>query len=128
MSATFDEAARREAYTRYIQSDDWRSVRAAALKRAGYCCESCGIPQIKAALQVHHKTYERFRYERPADLQVLCVPCHERADEERRAAVWQKRVSAWASKVYGRLWWVTRRRGAVELEFREWLRSQPNGR
>jgi 5-methylcytosine-specific restriction endonuclease McrA len=72
-------------YTAYMQSPAWQARRRAALNAAGWCCEQCGMPRELVRLQVHHRTYERLGAELPSDLQVLCRPCHERADERRRA-------------------------------------------
>ena len=66
--------------------------RAAALKKAGYCCEACHVKQSKAkgkeqAIEVHHTTgieaweqiidlvFQHILID-PAGLQVLCKECH----------------------------------------------------
>ena len=66
--------------------------RAAALKREGYCCETCGIKQSVAKgkevkLQVHHihgiEDWEKiidYIFEQvlvdESELEVLCMECH----------------------------------------------------
>lgn len=69
-------ATSRDFYLAYLNSAEWKSKRNAALRRFGFRCERCNA---KRDLQVHHKTYERMGYERDADLEVLCVDCHEGA-------------------------------------------------
>lgn len=63
----------RAEYGKYLQSQEWRATRNAALKRAAYRCVRCGR---KRRLQVHHRTYERLGSEHEADLEVLCEDCH----------------------------------------------------
>jgi len=60
-------------YKDYLKSDHWRATRAAALVAAGFRCQLCNSPD---SLAVHHRTYERRGHEAPADLTVLCSPCH----------------------------------------------------
>ena len=70
--------------------------RAAALKRAGYCCEMCGVKQSTAKgkevkVEVHHKSgiglwgklYEVMRAEllNKDDMEVLCKACHKQKHE-----------------------------------------------
>lgn len=78
-------------YGAYLRSPHWRSIRAWALARANYCCESCRWPDLPHArrdngwerhLHAHHLTYERVGAERPGDIKVLCAICH--ADEHDR--------------------------------------------
>jgi hypothetical protein len=58
----------------YLRSEHWRAMRLWALERAENRCQVCAA---SAALDVHHRTYERVGAERPADLTVLCRRCHE---------------------------------------------------
>lgn len=62
-------------YKDYLKSPEWNRTRIAALKRAGFTCQICNANNT--VLNVHHRTYERLACERPADLIVLCQPCHE---------------------------------------------------
>jgi 5-methylcytosine-specific restriction endonuclease McrA len=63
-------------YELYLRCPHWQTTRAAALRRAGHQCESCGAVET---LQVHHLTYKRLRRELPTDLKVLCRVCHMEA-------------------------------------------------
>lgn len=64
-------------YDKYLQSELWKKVRAAALWHAGGKCQLCGQPH--AQLEVHHNSYNRLGgQERPEDLVVLCSDCHRR--------------------------------------------------
>jgi HNH endonuclease len=73
-----------DEYDEYIHSLKWRQKAAAAIARAGEKCERCGYTKFSKRLEVHHKTYDRFKHELPNDLEVLCHECHEKADGERR--------------------------------------------
>jgi 5-methylcytosine-specific restriction endonuclease McrA len=61
-------------YRDYLQSDEWKTTRRRALKRAQFRCQVCNKGE---SLNVHHRTYERRGEERNDDLLVLCQPCHE---------------------------------------------------
>lgn len=69
-------ALRSMPYAQYLRTPHWQATRAAALKRARYRCQLCGVNQW-VTLDVHHSTYERRGHELPADLIVLCRTCHE---------------------------------------------------
>lgn len=116
---------RSERYLEHLKSPEWKALRALVLERANHQCERCGAT---GTLQVHHRTYARLGYELLDDLQAVCVICHERADEERasaaRAAVYHKRVDAWARKRYGSDWDVYRDAVHVEEEFDNWLQDR----
>jgi hypothetical protein len=62
-------------YQAYLQSPEWAQRKFDALRRAGQRCQVCNSP---AALEVHHRTYERIYRELPEDLTVLCRECHAR--------------------------------------------------
>lgn len=68
------KSVRKEAYSDYLQSGNWKVVRLAALHRAGHKCQICNGTEH---LEVHHRTYERLGEEAPNDLVVLDRPCHE---------------------------------------------------
>jgi hypothetical protein len=73
-----------DMYTQYMQSPAWQARRAKRLALAGLRCEGCtayGVP-----LEVHHLHYRSLGHEEDADLEVLCKPCHNQADAERRRA------------------------------------------
>jgi hypothetical protein len=84
-------------------------------------------------LEVHHKTYERFKCEQPSDLEVLCGRCHKKADDDRREeaarrrrarqaeSLWEARLDGWAAKVYGDDWQDRHDADKIEDEFAAWL-------
>jgi 5-methylcytosine-specific restriction endonuclease McrA len=57
----------------YYASSAWARKRVAAIERANHRCQICSAAD---ALNVHHRTYERFEHERASDLIVLCQDCH----------------------------------------------------
>jgi hypothetical protein len=64
----------RDFYQAYLNSPAWRARRTRKLQDVGWRCERCGA---KRDLQVHHRSYDRLGAEFDADLEVLCVDCHE---------------------------------------------------
>jgi hypothetical protein len=74
----------RSDYTEYINSSTWKRLRDAKIKQVGGVCEHCGLSKWSVTLEVHHKTYERFKHEKLEDLEVLCHKCHEKADAKRK--------------------------------------------
>lgn len=84
-------------YLAYIDSPQWQAVRARKLAEVGERCQNCHSwryeldpPRI---LQVHHLNYDQpFGQERMSDLQVLCVPCHEKATRRMRR---NRRIRRW---------------------------------
>ncbi len=62
-------------YQKYLQSDEWKEKRDAALEYAHYRCQLCNSGKC---LNVHHNTYENLPKEVPRDLIVLCEDCHKR--------------------------------------------------
>jgi hypothetical protein len=73
-------SARKERYTNYINSNEWKSFRLSIIKERGYKCEKCGANN--RIIHAHHLTYERFMKELPEDIQLLCVPCHKEIHEK----------------------------------------------
>ncbi len=67
------EELRSMPYADYLQTEEWRERRHAALRRAGYKCQACNKA---GSLDVHHRTYERRGCEEIGDLTVLCRACH----------------------------------------------------
>jgi 5-methylcytosine-specific restriction endonuclease McrA len=63
-----------QEYKRYIASDEWRTRREVAIRKAGERCQVCNMG---GALDVHHRTYVRLGSEMEDDLTVLCRTCHE---------------------------------------------------
>jgi hypothetical protein len=68
------------SYREYLRTPEWRTTRAAALERAGYCC-ALDVTHTED-LEVHHRTYERIGRELAIDLVVLCRPCHRLHHDE----------------------------------------------
>lgn len=89
-------------YREYLGSLQWHAKREAALLRSGRRCQSCGTLRD---LEVHHKHYETFGHEKPEDLEVLCIRCHDQADEQRRRRNhhWAG-MQTYAEKKYGEDW------------------------
>ncbi len=69
-----DVKKRSKRYGEYLQSEEWKALRAAVVKRADGTCERC---KINPGRDVHHKTYERLYKEKMSDLIFLCRRCHE---------------------------------------------------
>jgi 5-methylcytosine-specific restriction endonuclease McrA len=112
-------------YRQRITGPEWLALRRRLLAAAGYRCQRCWDSGV--TLQLHHKTYDRLGHEVDEDFEVLCIPCHKSADEERAEEVearrYYARLNGWATKVYGEGW----DRGGVDRtrqiaqEFAGWL-------
>lgn len=75
-------------YQKYISSSKWKNgpARRAELKASGYRCRGCYAPADHGcALELHHRTYERFGHELPGDLTALCRRCHHALTNDLRA-------------------------------------------
>ena len=85
VSEPVDEQDRlaRLPYGVYLKTAHWQKVRTDALRRAEGRCALCNSA---ASLQVHHRTYDRRGAERPADVIVMCDPCHNHHHEHLKAA------------------------------------------
>jgi 5-methylcytosine-specific restriction endonuclease McrA len=66
----------RSTYGLHLSSPEWWATAAAALRRAGYKCQVCGVDRCFSRLEVHHNSYANLGREPPEDLVVLCRPCH----------------------------------------------------
>lgn len=95
-------------YEPYLKSDVWLEIRSQAIVRANNKCERCGSNLGK--LDVHHITYDHIGgREKPEELQVLCYPCHQKADrirtiktdERRKNARYRARLEGYAARKYG---------------------------
>lgn len=71
-------------YEAYLDSDEWRAFRARVIKHYDNKCAKCGADGKNEILHVHHLTYEKLFKERLSDVELLCVPCHKKADEKRK--------------------------------------------
>lgn len=122
----------KEEYQQYINSPTWKQKRAAALERAQHRCQVCGFSKWSRKLEVHHLTYERFQRERPEDLMVVCVQCHEEEDKRRAERGKQKgaqalrnaRLNGWAIKVYGEHWKERSDTDSIREQYQEWAESK----
>ena len=65
---------KKEAYYKYLKSEQWMIIRKEMIFQRGGVCELC---QSKSELQVHHLHYKNIFNEKAEDLQVLCRECHE---------------------------------------------------
>lgn len=66
-------------YLEYIRSSRWRrsAARLGELAASGYRCRTCFAADFEgAALEVHHRTYQRLGQELIGDLTTLCRECH----------------------------------------------------
>ena len=59
----------------YMQSVEWKQLKADRLAVANYKCESCGSEHN---LELHHITYEQLTAEHIDDLRILCNICHNK--------------------------------------------------
>lgn len=62
-------------YNAYLKTTAWRIKRQAVLTRANNWCEGCAA---RAAVEVHHKTYEHAFNEFLFELVAVCKDCHNR--------------------------------------------------
>ena len=62
------------AYAEYLNSNHWKQLRKAVIKRSNDLCERCNKRGLD---HVHHLTYERKGCERLEDLLGVCHGCHE---------------------------------------------------
>lgn len=105
-------------YREYLASLQWHAKREAALLRSGHKCQSCGAHKD---LEVHHKHYETLGNEQPEDLVVLCIRCHDRADERRRRRNHRAAgMKTYAEKKYGEDWQSMVDPDALAEEFGDW--------
>jgi hypothetical protein len=114
----------------YYVSEIWEQRSERRLAVANYQCARKGC--TRRAVQVHHLVYnERWGtgQELDSELEPLCLPHHEEADEERRAAQ-ERQFARWReeaeerSRFYG---WLRRVKGLDPDEVGddlEWLREE----
>lgn len=57
----------------YLKSKEW-AILSKIVHSRDKICQVCGAT---SSLEVHHITYERFMYEKPADLVLLCRTHHQ---------------------------------------------------
>lgn len=72
-----------ERWQARINHPSWQQKREFLIWACHGRCERCGINPNTRELQLHHLHYDTLWYESHKDLQLLCPPCHYKADEER---------------------------------------------
>ncbi len=70
-------------YKAYLASDEWKQR---CERWLSYWGNRCCICNHAGNLDVHHRTYERFKNELFTDCVVLCRPCHELFHDESEVA------------------------------------------
>lgn len=64
-------------YLEYLESEDWKLLRAAKLRLSGYACEAC--KKKTPHPHVHHVLYRvPIESGKIEDLRIMCEPCHNR--------------------------------------------------
>jgi hypothetical protein len=113
----------RREYYKYLRSPEWKERRKYMLACAENKCQRCGATNVP--LDVHHKTYERFKHEWNEDLVVVCEPCHKILDKvrvnETNQRVEDNRLDGWATKVFGADWEESVDREVANEQFEDWL-------
>jgi hypothetical protein len=66
---------RKKDYAKYLNSNKWISFSSKIKKERGLKCEKCQASGV--ILHAHHLTYDRLGCERPEDILIVCIPCHE---------------------------------------------------
>lgn len=132
-------------YAAYMGSKLWREhVRPSFMERArvvagwdSFRCERCGGEFPPEGINVHHKHYARlYGAELAGDVEILCLPCHAKADKEREAreseaarineesradAAWRARIEGFMRGRHGRDWESVRTFDEAEEEFERFL-------
>lgn len=82
-------------YREYIQSEEWRKVRArywaSKLPKDCYCCGKRRQP----GFHLHHRTYKNLGHEMLRDLVSVCPPCHEEIHALHRSDPRWRRKGLW---------------------------------
>jgi len=73
---TTESLTRREWYSRYLESPEWRELRRLVLIRDRNICQGCLTAR---AVEVHHLTYDHIGRELLYELVSLCSSCHTKA-------------------------------------------------
>jgi hypothetical protein len=69
-------------YNNYLKSPEWARYRVRIFNQRGRRCEDCGISNVP--LQLHHICYDRVGEERPEDVIINCIACHQRKHPNKR--------------------------------------------
>lgn len=112
-------------YGAYIKSPPWQRTAKKIKEMRGYVCKRCDYAGWD--VEVHHLTYERLGHELLSDLEVLCKPCHEKADKERavvnQASNEDRRLDAAYETYMGKKYgddWSDDDSSETREEFEEW--------
>lgn len=68
-------------YLRSLASEHFKNLKAIAMRECGHLCMICR--KNPGHLEFHHLHYLSLEREDPLDMEILCRPCHVKADEER---------------------------------------------
>jgi len=60
-------------HNEYLQTDQWKAIRLKVLKRDNFLCQAC---LDAPATEVHHLTYNHWRFELMFELLSVCSNCH----------------------------------------------------
>ena len=109
-------------YRAVLKSERWKALRQRLLqKHVG--CQRCKA--VTTDLEVHHKHYNSLGSETEDDVELLCKPCHNKADKARAAQQakqgWWKRVEKFAKRKYGSNWELRIDLEGAAEEMQEWL-------
>lgn len=84
-------------YRAYIQSAEWRAVRArywdSKLPKNCFVCDSPRVP----GMHLHHRTYKNLGAERLMDLVPVCPDCHAFVHDLYRDPYWKQHGGLWAA-------------------------------
>ncbi|GAG21990.1 unnamed protein product [marine sediment metagenome] len=73
----------KELYHAWLETDEWKEIRSKVLDRDRYTCQCC---LVRAAEQVHHKSYQNYAGKSMLDigfnLVSVCRKCHLRLHEQ----------------------------------------------
>lgn len=64
---------RKELYSKYLKSKEWKKIRNLVFLQMGKKCCRCNENKT---LEIHHITYKNIFKEKIEDLEVVCKPCH----------------------------------------------------
>jgi len=71
-------------YQQYIHSEEWKNKKEAARIYHGNYCHAC---KSTSRIDIHHRTYSRFKKEEMTDLVPLCRTCHFKVHEIDRSGL-----------------------------------------
>jgi 5-methylcytosine-specific restriction endonuclease McrA len=81
----------RRRYWDVLKSERWKLLREALIAETGSRCEACGYLGGNR-LHLHHGHYRTLGREGRRDVELLCEPCHEKADAVRVRKTKERRL------------------------------------